>query len=325
MKREVLGIDLGSENTTIYSSSQRAVVFREPTCLALDANTRQVREIGFLADSIQGKAPSSYRLSYPVQNGLIQDVDLCALFLEKALSKLNLGKKSFSVIFTCPSRTSKVNRNALIEIGRRLFAKEIFLESQAKVSALGIGDHAYAPYATFVCDIGAGGADLALVSMGDIVIADYLPIGGRLFDEEIRRYLRVKQHLYVGRKGAEYAKLRVGTLQEKESRLVEVSGRDTITNLPASVILSSHEVKALFEPLCERLALKISDLLSLVPPELVADLTTAGLLLTGGSAALLGLREYLERNLSIPVRLANPPMEAIAAGFQRFIDNRKER
>lgn len=323
--KEILGIDLGSENTTIYSSSQREVVFREPTCLAMERGTKQIREIGYLADSIQGKAPYSYRLVYPVQNGLIQDVDQCVLFLERALSRLNLGRKSFSVLFTCPSKTSAVNRNALVEIGRRLFAKEIFLESQAKISALGIGDHAYAPYATFVCDIGAGGADIALVSMGDIVVSDHVPIGGRLFDEEIRRYLRIKQHLYVGRKGAEYVKLRVGTLDDKESRLVEVSGRDTITNLPSSVILSSHEVKKLFEPLCERLALKILDLLSLVPPELVSDLTTSGLLLTGGTSALLGLREFLEKNLTIPVRLANPPMDAIAAGFQSYIDNRKER
>lgn len=326
MKREVLGIDLGTKNTVVYSAQRREVVFNEPTSLALDRNSLQVREIGYLADEIQGRAPYSYRIAYPVRKGLIQDVDLCATFLSKALERLGLGRRNFSIVFSCPSKTSAVNRNALVEIGKRLLAKDIYLESEAKISALGIGDNVFAPSATFVVDIGAGYTDMALVSMGDIVLADSIPLGGMDFDQLIRRYLRTKQHLLIGEKSAEYVKLRVGTiLDSKESRLVEIGGRDTVTSLPSSVIVSSLELKSLFRPLAETLALKIEDLLSQVQPELVSDLNRNGILLTGGTAGLLGLRAYLEELLSIPVKRADRPMEAIASGFLRYIDDRFEK
>ena len=110
---EVIGVDLGTRNTVIYSATRREIVFNEPTSLALDRATKQIREIGFLADEIQGKAPYSYQIVYPVRNGLIQDVDLCFEFLSRALESLDLGRRNFSIVFIAPSRTSKVNREAL--------------------------------------------------------------------------------------------------------------------------------------------------------------------------------------------------------------------
>ena len=326
MKRELIGIDLGTKNTIIYSAGRRQVVFNEPTSIALDRKTKQIREIGYLADEIQGKAPYSYQVVYPVRNGLIQDVELCHDFLIRALDPLDLGKRNFSIVFIAPSRTSRVNRDALTAIGASLFAKDIYIESEAKIAALGVGDMAYAPSATLVCDIGAGYTDIAMVSMGEVVIADSILIGGDDFDGEIRRYLRNHQHLIIGSKSAEYAKLRVGNVLEKsDNRLVEIKGRDTITNLPSSVILSSSELKELFDPLVERIAMKITDLLSVIQPELVTDLIRNGLLLVGGGASLLGLREYLEKNLSMPVRRADKPMDAIAGGFMHYIDRLQER
>lgn len=326
MKREVIGVDLGTRNTVIYSATRREIVFNEPTSLALDRATKQIREIGFLADEIQGKAPYSYQIVYPVRNGLIQDVDLCFEFLSRALESLDLGRRNFSIVFIAPSRTSKVNREALQAIGSRLFAKDIYIESEAKIAALGVGDMAYAPSATLVCDIGAGYTDIAMVSMGEIVVADSIFVGGDDFDGEIRRYLRSRQHLIVGSKSAEYAKLRVGNVLERmDNRLVEIRGRDTMTNLPASIVLSSSELKELFLPLAERIALKITDLLSVIQPELITDLVRNGLLLVGGGAALLGLQDYLEKTLSMPVRRADRPMEAIAGGFLHYIDRLEER
>ncbi len=326
MKREVIGIDLGTRNTVIYSAGRRQVVFNEPTAIALDRKTRQVREIGYLADEIQGKTPYSYQVVYPVRNGMIQDVSLCHEFLLRALNDLDLGRRNFSIVFIAPSRTSQVNRDALTAIGASLFAKDIYIESEAKIAALGVGDMAYAPTATLVVDIGAGYTDIAMVSLGEVVIADSLFIGGEDFDNEIRRYLRSHHHLLVGSKSAEYAKLRVGTVQERmDNRLVEIKGRDTITNLPSSVILSSYELKELFEPLAERIALKVADLLSLVQPELITDLVRNGMLLVGGGAALLGLQEYLEKSLSMPIRRADRPMDAIAGGFLHYIDRLEER
>lgn len=326
MKREVIGIDLGTRNTVIYSASRRQIVFNEPTALALDRKTGQIRDIGYLADEIQGKAPYSYQIVYPIRNGIVQDVELCHDFLLRALQNLDLGRRNFSIVFIAPSRTSKVNRSALTAIGSTLFAKDIYIESEAKIAALGVGDMAYAPSATLVCDIGAGYTDIAMVSMGEVVIADSILIGGDDFDGEIRRYLRTKQHLLVGSKSAEYVKLRIGNVQEKgENRLVEIKGRDTVTNLPSSVILSSYELKNLFLPLAERIALKIGDLLSVIQPELVTDLVRNGLLLVGGGASLLGLREYLEKTLSMPVRRADRPMDAIAGGFMHYIDRLDER
>ena len=152
-------------------------------------------------------------------------------------------------------------------------------------------------------------------------------IAGHTFDEAIRRYMIQKQHLNIGIKTAENIKMRIANLSPvSENRLVEVKGRDTMTSLPSSVVVSSGELKSVLVPLANYIALKVTDVISTVPPELAADLTKNGLILTGGGSLLCGMKDFLQETLSIPVRLVSKPMEAVVEGFKVYIQHsNKER
>ena len=152
MKKEYLGIDLGSDTTSIYSSNTGTVIFSEPTCIALDRYTREVKEIGYLASRIAGKTPYNYETIYPVRNGVIEDDEVCYLFLSEVFKYLKLSNRNRlpALIFAVPSNCSKVNRRTIIELGKSLGAKEIYLESQAKLAALGSGKNVFSPTATMV-------------------------------------------------------------------------------------------------------------------------------------------------------------------------------
>ncbi|MDD6240215.1 MAG: rod shape-determining protein [Eubacteriales bacterium] len=321
MAKEFLGIDLGTTNTLIYSSKEDKILYHEPTCLALENKSGNVSRFGFLADKIDGKAPYNLKMVHPVKNGLIDDDDACVVYLEKVLTSLHLTGRNrpATFVFTVPSSCSKVNRKAVIDIGRRLGAKEIYLESQARLAALGASKNAYVPSATLLLQIGSGISDIVCLSLGEIVAADTSPIAGSTFDEAIRRYLMQNQHLSIGAKSAEELKIRAADLTPvSENRLSEIRGRDTLTSLPSSIIVSSGELRNALFPLANLIALKVSDVVSKIPPELVVDLTRNGLYLSGGGALLTGLKSYLQNVLSLPVNLVEKPTETIGEGFRLY-------
>jgi rod shape-determining protein MreB len=326
MKKYIIGIDLGSSNTKIMVSNTDGLVFNEPTCIAIDTSNKEVKEIGYLANKIQGKAPYNYDVIYPVVNGIVSDDDALYLYLNTIFSQLHLNTerqfKNVALIFTAPSKCSKVNRKALIEIGKRLQVKEIYIESKAKLAAYGTGEKVKTPSATLICNIGAGLTDIACLSLGEIVASSSTFIAGDSFNEAIRRYMVQEQHLAIGRKTSEYIKMRIGTISPNvENKLVEVKGRDTITSLPSSTIISSSEIKKILTPLVKFIALQITDVISSIQPELAADLVKNGLILTGGSSLLVGLKEFLKDELSIPVRIADEPLDAVANGLKNMIDD----
>ncbi len=319
MKKEILGIDLGSSTTRIYSYSRNKVIFDEPTCLAIDSEHNEIKAIGYLAQKIQGKAPYNCVVKYPVQNGLISDVGLCSYLLQSALIEKGFNSKTkCTLIFSSPCTSSKVNRSAIAEIAKSLHSEEVYIESSAKLAAIGSGEKAFSPHATLVCDIGAGQTDIALITMGEIASRASLSVSGQDFNDSIRRYLQINQHFKVGDKTAEYIKLRIGSVTGSENRLVEVRGRDTITSLPSTLVVSSGEIRGLFKPLADIIAMKITDVISDVSPELSGDLVKSGLILTGGSSQLYGLKDYLQSSLSIPVSVAKNPSHSVINGIAAY-------
>lgn len=322
MKRKLIGIDFGSDNTRIYSSATDSIVFNEPTCVAVDSATKKIFETGFLASKIMGKAPYNYQIIHPVIQGSIADVEASIHFLSDAISDIRseAGFLGYGIVFSAPSKMTRVNQDALVEIGKGLQAKEIYLEPQAKLAALGAGENIYSPSATLVCNIGSGIADIACISMGEIVSSTTSQISGDVFDESIRRYMIEEKHLSIGRRSAQTVKLRVGNLLSvNDGSLVEVKGKDTITSLPSSAIVSASEIKRCLLPLASFLSMKIKDVIHDLDPELASDLYQSGLLLTGGGAMLQGLKEYLQNALSIPVRICDNPQSAVVNGIRMFI------
>ena len=326
MKKEYLGIDLGSENTLIYSYKENRILFQEPTCIAIDSRNGQVKDVGYLASKIEGKTPFPIKVTYPIRRGLVSDDDALFLYLSSVFHELHIDLKhsQTALIRTAPSLCGKTNRKILIQIAKKLSAKEVFIEPEAKRAALGASDKAYTPSATLVRNIGSGVTDRAVLSLGEIVSCETCFISGNSFTEAIRRYRIQKQHLSIGRKSASYVKRRIGTLSKSgPNKLVEVKGRDTLTSLPSSIIISSGEIKNARLPLADYLSRKVTDVLSSLSPELSADLTKTGLLLTGGGALLSGLKDYRKERLSIPVHVADSPELSVIQGLKNYISHRE--
>lgn len=322
MRKDYICIDLGSDRTRVYSSKDDDIVFDEPTCIALERDKDKIKDIGYLAEQIEGKTLYTYKVIRPIRHGIIIDDDALYIFLKEIFHRLGYDRKNsaMNLVFAVPSLSGKVNRKVLVDIAKRLDAKEIYIESEAKMASYGIGESVFSPTATLVLDIGAGISDVALISLGDIVSCDSTTIAGDTFNEAIRRYMIQKQHLNIGLKSAEYIKLRVGNVYPlNETRLVEVKGRDTITSLPSSVVVSSGEIRNVLVPLIEYIYLKVTDVISTVPPELAADLKKRGLVLTGGSALLVGLKECLQDKLSIQVNVLTRPSLAVVEGFRTYV------
>jgi len=324
MPREILGIDCGSANTRIYSYSAKGIVFDEPTALCLNPDTGEVRETGFLAEKIEGRAPYHFEVVRPVKHGLVQDVDALSLYLQKVLSSLHVSRqfRGLTILFSTPSESSKVNQNALIEVGRKLDAKAIYIESQGKLAAFGAGENVDSPRATLVCNIGSGVTDIAALSMGEIVASETSYLGGDSFNGAIRRTLLLDSHLAIGMKTAEALKRKIGTLSEKgESRLAEVKGRDTLTSLPSSAVVSSASLEKSLVPIADFLALKVTDVISRLPAELSSDLVTSGLVLSGGGALMDGAKEFFQKRLGLLVRTGERPELSVVRGMGLYMES----
>lgn len=323
MTKEILGIDLGTKNTLIYSFRKKSIIFDESTLLAISSDSKKIDSIGFLTEKMVDKNPYSLKIYSPITNGIINDVELVYHFLKEALYKVDVHHIS-SIVFSSPSSLSTVNRNSFIQVAKRLGANNIYIESEAKITALGLGEETYTPSATLIVNCGAGYSDIALLSLGDIVSSSTSTFSGNLINEEIRRYLLIHQHLQVGEQSIEYIKKRLGSLSENsDNRLVDVRGLDTITHLPTSKIISSSEIRNLIKPLIEDLVLKVTDVLTQAKPDLISDIVSSGLYLCGGTANLFGLKESLESLLSIPVKRIKDTSTIISYGFENYISRLK--
>lgn len=323
MAKEIIGIDFGSANTRIYSSLTKGVVFSEPTSIAIDTYSGNIKEVGFLSKKIQDRTPYNINVIGPIKDGQVYDIDVATEFLKKVFRDLRLNNlvRGITLVLSCPSECSKVSQQALIEIGKRLQAKEIYIESSAKLSALGAGENLVSPEATLVCNIGYGVTDIACLSLGDIVECTCSYVAGSQFDEAIRRNLNIEQHIQVGLSACETIKKKIGNLSNNsENRLSEIKGKDTITSLPTSAIVSSSFIKKSIQPLCDIIAMKVSDVILNLSSELSSDLVTNGLILAGGTALLPGLKEYLASRLSIPVKIAAEPENAVINGLGVYIE-----
>lgn len=323
MTKEILGIDLGTKNTLIYSFRKKSIIFDESTLLAISSDSKKIDSIGFLTEKMVDKNPYSLKIYSSITNGIINDVELVYHFLKEALYKVDVHHIR-SIVFSSPSSLSTVNRNSFIQVAKRLGVKNIYIESEAKITALGLGEETYTPSATLIVNCGAGYSDIALLSLGDIVSSSTSTFSGNLINEEIRRYLLIHQHLQVGEQSIEYIKKRLGSLSENsDNRLVDVRGLDTITHLPTSKIISSSEIRNLIKPLIEDLVLKVTDVLTQAKPDLISDIVSSGLYLCGGTANLFGLKESLESLLSIPVKRIKDTSTIISYGFENYISRLK--
>lgn len=320
MKR-VIGIDLGTSNTFIYVSG-KGIIFSEPSVIAFDTKTSDVLEIGYLAAKMIGRTPDTIEVIKPIQRGVPARMNPTINLIKKALRKNDIKNISnYSILFSVPCDITPIEKKALSEIAFNLGAKDVIFENQAKLAALGSGVSFKENRGNMHINLGAGTTNIIVTSGDRILVSKSSLFSGNLLDEAILRYLRKQRHLVVGSKTAEFIKMKIGSVESNlENRLLEVSGRDILTSLPHNVNISTNEVRNIILPLTELLLDAINDALTLTPPELASDINENGIVISGGTALLAGMREFIEKHINIPVRLAPDPVAAVANGMKQYFN-----
>lgn len=318
-----IGIDLGTANVLIHVKGQ-GIVLNEPSVVAIDRNQNRVLAVGEEARQMVGRTPGNIMAIRPLKDGVIADFDVTETMLKHFIHKLNV--KGFlskpRILVCCPTNITSVEQKAIREAAEKSGGKKVFLEEEPKVAAIGAGMDIFQPSGNMVVDIGGGTADIAVLSMGDIVTSSSIKMAGDKFDQEILNYVKKQYKLLIGERTAENIKINIGTVfpgSRKEE--MDIRGRDMVSGLPRTITIHSKEIEeALHEPV-ETIVQSAKMVLEKTPPELSADIIDRGIMLTGGGALLHGMDQLLADELKVPVLIAEHPMDAVAMGTGIMLKN----
>ena len=318
-----IGIDLGTANILIYVKGQ-GIVLNEPSVVAIDTETKRPLAFGVEAQDMLGKTPFKVRAIKPMKDGVIADFEITELMLDYFVNKVKargLFKKP-RIIICCPADTTPVEKNAIREAAERLGAKKVFLEEEPKAAAIGVGLDISKPNGNMVIDIGGGTTDIAILSLGGIVVSKSLKVAGNVFDNDIKDYIKEKYHLLIGDKTAQNIKHEIGSVyNSSQDEEIEVRGRDLETGLPSIITINSLEIEEALQEDVFKIVAGAKAVLEDTPPELSADIIENGAILTGGGSLIAGLKELLEDELQIPIYLAESPLTSVAEGTGIMLDN----
>lgn len=318
---EDIGIDLGTATFLIYSKS-RGLVLNEPSVIAMTRDTKEVMAVGEEAYRMLGRTPGNIVAVRPIRDGVIADDALTEKMISMFLHKTQGGAGRLfgfkpQLMIGVPSGVTDVEKRAVLRAALNANAKRAFLIEEPLAAAIGAGLKIAEPVGSMVVDIGGGSSDIAVISLGGIVVSESLKIAGNEFDESIIRFVRRKHNLMIGDRTAEEIKVKIGaaTLTSPEDNIVaEVRGRDLLHGLPKTITLQTSDiVDALAEPV-SRIVEGVKRVLEITPPELVSDIIDRGIVMTGGGSLLRNFDELLRQATGIPVAVAENATEAVAIG-----------
>ncbi len=325
-QKNVIGLDLGSQNTIIYNVIEDLVVFNEPTIIAKNKQNNQILEIGYLANKLEGRNPYNIKISKFVKNGLLHNREDCLNYLKFAISSMHLEKlvRNSTLILACSDDLSMVHQEALISICKDLDISSIYMESISKLTALGSGLNISNMHGNLIVNIGSGSTNIGIISSGELVKGKTIPIGGDNFDIEIVRYIRNKWKTRIGLKTSEQIKIKIGTLDEtQEEKFIEVKGQDLITGLPHSFVISNKELINPLTKVANDIIFEIQQALEDVNPELISDISTNGITISGGSALLQGSRKFYQKSLHLPSFTSPTPSLSVVKGMKELLNQAK--
>src|SRR5699024_948434 len=311
-----IGIDLGTANVLIHIKG-KGIVLNEPAVVAMERRTGKVLDVGEEAYLMVGRTPGNIEVTRPLKEGVIADFDVTEAMLKHFITKINvrgfLSKPR--MLICCPTNITKVEQKAIKEAAEKSGGKQIFLEEEPKVAAIGAGMDIFQPRGNMVIDIGGGTTDIAVLSMGDIVTAESIKVAGDNFDIAILQYIKNEYKLLIGERTAEDIKVNVATVFEgSRDEEIEIRGRDMVSGLPRTITVESKEIEeALREPV-SGITKAAKLVLEKTPPELSADIIDRGVILTGGGAMIHGIDQLLAEELKVPVFIAEEPMNCVAKG-----------
>ena len=324
-----VGIDLGTANTLVYMKG-KGIIMREPSVVAVDTKSDEVRCVGAEAKAVIGRTPGSIVAVRPLKDGVIADFDITANMLETFLKKA-CGNSMFSrprVVICIPSGVTEVERRAVREAALKAGARQVSVIEEPMAAAIGAGLPISEPTGSMIVDIGGGTAEIAVISLGGIVASRSVRMAGDMFDQAIIAFIKRKYNLLVGERTAEQIKLEIGsacppdpTDTEHGETTMEIKGRNLVDGLPKDILIRSEEVREAMNENLMRIVEAIKDTLECTPPELSSDIIDRGIMLSGGGALLRGLDTLIQNETGIEVRIAEAPLDCVALGAGAVLDH----
>lgn len=318
-----IGIDLGTANVLIHIKG-KGIVINEPAVVAIDTNTNEVLAVGEEAYLMVGRTPGNIQAIRPLKGGVIADFDITEAMISYFINKINV--KSFlskpSIIISTPTNITSIEQKAIVEVAEKAGGKNVFLEEEPKVAAIGAGMDIFQPSGNMVIDIGGGTADVAVLSMGGIVTSQSIKKAGDLLDQDIKEYVKKKHGLLIGDRTAESIKVEIGEVFDADREdSMEIRGRDMVSGLPEVVTITSIETLEATKETMKEIVHAAKDVLEKTPPELSADIIDRGIIVTGGGALLHGIDQLLVDELKVPVFKAESPLDSVAIGTGVLLEN----
>ncbi len=318
-----IGIDLGTANVLVHIKG-KGIVINEPSVVAIDTKTNEVLAVGEEAYLMVGRTPGNIRAIRPLKAGVIADFDITeamlAYFIDKIKVKSFLSKPN--IIICTPTNVTAIEQKAIIEVAEKAGGRNVYLEEEPKVAAIGAGMDIYQPSGNMVIDIGGGTTDIAVLSMGGIVTSKSIKIAGDTMDNDIKEYVKKKHNLLIGERTSENIKVEIGEVfDETREDMLDIRGRDMISGLPKTVTITSKEILNATKESMAEIVQAAKDVLEETPPELSADIIDRGIITTGGGALLRGIDQLLVKELKVPVFKAESPLDSVALGTGILLEN----
>ena len=320
-----IGIDLGTANTLVFVKG-KGIVIREPSVVAINVSARpaKVVAVGKEAKEMIGRTPGSIAAMRPITDGVIADFDITCEMLKKFIQKA-LGGSYFAkarVVICIPTGVTEVERRNVHDVAIEAGAKYVSLIEETMAAAIGAGLPVSDAVGSMIVDIGGGTAEVAVISLGDIVTSKSVRVAGDSFDSAISQYIKKKYNLLVGERTAEDIKIKIGSAMAYEGEgKMEVKGRNLVDGLPKNVTITSEEIREALSDGVNQILDAVKSTLEKTPPELSADIMEQGITLTGGGALLRGLDKLIAQQTGMPVNIADNPLDCVADGTGVFLES----
>ena len=317
-----IGIDLGTTNCLVYSTG-KGLVLQEPSVVIYDKDTEKIRAIGEEAKQMSNHVNSNMEVIRPIRQGVIVDFvvleKMLKYFITKAMGRRAFRKPRISVCV--PSGITEIERKAVEEATYQAGAREVYLVEEPIAAAIGAGVDITKPFGNLIVDIGGGTTDIAVISIGGVVVSSTIKVAGDAFDQAIISYIRKTHGLFISEDAAETIKVRIGTaVEEANPQVMEVKGRNVLTGLPKKIKVTSEENREALRDATGQIVEAVHGILEKTPPELVADIVDRGIVLAGGGALLKGMDTLIEQRTGVNTLTVQDAMHVVAVGTGMYAE-----
>lgn len=323
-----MGIDLGTANTLVYVKG-KGVVLREPSIVAVNQDTGEVQAVGEEAKNMVGRTPSNVQAIRPLKDGVIANFDMTESMIRYFIDKVHDRRKFVSprIVIGVPTGVTEVEKRAVMDSAEQAGAREIHIIEEPLAAAIGAEMPVYEPAGNMIVDIGGGTTEVAVISLGGLVVDRSVRVGGDEMDLSIANYLEDTYNLMVGMRTSEEVKMEIGSAyptDDFDSRSFEIKGRDLDSGLPKTLSISGEEIREAMSDPIQEIVDNVKSTLEETPPELSADITERGIVITGGGAEMKGIDQLLAEHTGLPVSITENPLECVVKGTGMYLQEMKK-